>query len=743
MSKRNISRREFIDISKSTIIGATAAATVGRDLIKGKALHAKEKNLKIDGIKEKDGVQTIPSYCDVCFMTCGINVKVKDGKAIHLEGNERHPLSRGMLCPRGTAGLGQLYDPDRLKTPLMRTTFMGRQSYRAVSWDEALSYIAEKMQYIKKYYGPQSMALIKHGKAAAPWVQLWHAYGSGTEGHPSYAQCRGARDIGWILTYGDSVGSPERLALDKMKTIAFIGAHLGENMHNITVQDYTQGLQKGAQNIVVDPRYSTTASKAKYWLPIKAGTDIALLLAWTHVIIWENLYDKAFVQKNAVGFDELKAHVKDMTPEWAAPYTGIPAESIRASARLLGKNAPQSLVYPGRHYNWYGDDTQRARAVAILNALLGNWGRDDGIFLGDKFKIPKYSKTHKSHGHAKKAFDQLARYPFASDIPAQDMLAACIPGRYDSKKKEALVKGLIVFSTNLPHTVPNGNIVAEAAKHLDLFVAIDTMPAEVTGYADVVLPDTTYLERHDVLSNPTWREPFVAIRQPVVKPLYDSKPSWWIAKNLAQKLGLGEAFDYEEFSDVIDDQLKQVGSSIKDINEKHGVLKKPLKRKQMKFRTPSKKVELYSAQLKDAGFDPLPRFVPPLDAPAGYYRLIFGRAPQHTFSRTTNNPILNELYSENAVWVNKRIAELHGLRDGGYVVLVNHSGTKSNPIKVRATERIREDAVYMVHGWGRTDRRLRKAFRRGASDNHMITEYEVDPIMGATGHNVNFVTFVK
>jgi thiosulfate reductase/polysulfide reductase chain A len=621
---------------------------------------------------------------------------------------------------------------------------MGMQRYKAVSWDEALNYIANKMRRIVANHGRESMALIKHGKAGKPWVKLWHALGSKTEGHPSFSQCRGPRDIGWVLTYGDTVGSPERLALDKMKSIAFIGGHLGENMHNITVQDYTRGLHNGAQNIVVDPRYSTAASKAKYWLPIKPGTDTALLLAWTQVLIYEELYDKDFVANYTTGFDELKSHVKDMTPEWASPYTGLPADLIRKSARLLGQNAPHSMVFPGRHFSWYGDDTQRARAMAILNAILGNWGRDDGIFLGDRINVPKFSKEHKSHIKGKKAFEQMERYPYALDIPAQDLLAACIPGRYDPKKKEALVKGMIVVGSNLPYTIPNGDMVKEAAENLDLFVVVDNMPAEVTGYADVVLPDTTYLERYDVLSNSRWREPFVAIRQPVVKPMYNSKPSWWIAKELARRLGLGDAFPYDDFAEVIEDQLKQMGSSIKDINQKGGVLTRPpQKDKTLKFNTPSQKVELYSQRLKDQGMEPIPKFVLAKEPPVGFYRLIFGRTPQHTFTRTTNNPELFDLYDENSVWVNKKICELHGIRDGQYVVLASSAGARSKPIRVRATERVREDVVYMVHGFGRNDRRLRRSYGKGASDNALIQDYEVDPIMGGTGHQVNFVTFVK
>jgi thiosulfate reductase / polysulfide reductase chain A len=365
-----LTRRAFIDISKSALIagsvGLSAASMFGKT--------------EISAASKKENVRIVPSYCDVCFMTCGINVTVKNGKAIKIEGNPHHPISRGKLCPRGTGGLGQLYDPNRLKTPLIRTTRLGIQRFDSVSWDEAFDFIALKMNRIRRDFGPEALALLKHGKGATPFVDLWHALGSKTEGHASYAQCRGARDLGFKLTFGDSPGGIERVGLDKAKVVAFIGAHLGENMHNITVQDYTHGLRNGAQNIVVDPRFSTTAGKAKYWLPIKPGSDIALLLAWMHTLIYEDLYDKEYIEKNASGFELLKSHVKNTTPEWAAPHTSLPAKEIRATAIELGKAIPHALLFPGRRYAWYGDDTQRARAVAIVNALLGAWGSDSGFF---------------------------------------------------------------------------------------------------------------------------------------------------------------------------------------------------------------------------------------------------------------------------------------------------------------------------------------------------------------------------
>ena len=739
---KTINRRRFLDITKSAVFGS--AAVLGASGLSGRGASevlASQAQDRLAGGNR--GERIVHSYCDVCFMTCGINVRVRDGKAISIEGNPVHPISRGMLCPRGAGGIGQLYDPDRLKTPMIRTSYLGVQSFKSVSWDEALDLVAERLFAIKRKYGPQSLALIKHGKGADPFVKLWHALGSKTEAHPSYAQCRGARDLGWGLTFGTGPGGIERVGLDKAKVVAFIGGHLGENMHNVTVQDYTTGLRNGARNIVVDPRMSTTAAKAKYWLPIKPGTDTALLLAWIHVLIYDGLYDRQFVSEYTTGFAELKEHVKTTTPEWASSYTNLPADLIRKTATELGQAIPYSMLYPGRRFAWYGDDTQRARAMAIVNALLGAWGRDSGIFLGDQFKIPKFDHYPESHIKGKAAFNYKEKYPLGNSTPTQNIVEASIPGRYDINKKNALVKAWLVYECNVPYSVPDSSLLEEAVQNLEFLVAIDTMPSEITGYADVILPDTTYLERYDVLNSPPWREPFLSIRQPVVEPLHDSKPSWWIAQQLANRLWVEEIFPYNDYKEVIEYQLNKLGSSINDINKKGGVLLKPYRKPALKFRTPSGKVELFSEQLENAGYDPMPVFVEKEEVPNGFFRLLYGRAPQHTFTRTINNSMLLEVCPENEVWVNTKIARLYDLEDGSYVVLVNQSGVRSGRVKVNVTDRIRQDCVYMAHGFGREDRRLSKAFGRGASDNHLLTDYVTDPIMGATGSQVNFITFLK
>jgi thiosulfate reductase/polysulfide reductase chain A len=267
----------------------------------------------------------------------------------------------------------------------------------------------------------------------------------------------------------------------------------------------------------------------------------------------------------------------------------------------------------------------------------------------------------------------------------------------------------------------------------------------MAGWADVVLPESTYLERYDELNPELFRDPFVALRQPVVPSPHDQKPNWWIARELASKLGLGSFYPWQTIEEYLDYRLTGAGLSFAELKQK-GVIRgtpqpiyfddgvKP------EFATESGKIDFYSTTLRDKGFDPVPKFTRPAAPPPGTFRLIFGRAPVHTFGRTQSNPILNEMMEENEVWLNADVATRMGVAHGSYVTLKNQDGVVSNRVRVKATERIRPDCVYMVHGFGHTAVRLRRAFGKGASDAQLVTRYTTDPLMGGTGMNVNFVS---
>ncbi|HKJ00846.1 MAG TPA: molybdopterin dinucleotide binding domain-containing protein, partial [Longimicrobiales bacterium] len=233
--------------------------------------------------------------------------------------------------------------------------------------------------------------------------------------------------------------------------------------------------------------------------------------------------------------------------------------------------------------------------------------------------------------------------------------------------------------------------------------------------------------------------------------MYDTKPGWWIAKQLGMRMGLPNFFPWNTPEEYAESRLKPLGIDC-EILKTEGVVMGPRKPIYFEegavpeFWTDSGKIELFSQKLAAAGFDPLPVFRADdvEEPPPGYYRLLFGRAPMHTFGRTTNNELLLETGPENAVWVNTRVAAAWGLENGERIHLKNQDDVTSNfSAPVRVTEGIRPDCVYVVHGFGHESAKLRRAHGRGLDDSQLITRVKIDPIMGGTGMNVNFVTFVR
>jgi thiosulfate reductase / polysulfide reductase chain A len=719
-----LSRRKFLKISGATIAGASALAGAGKALAR---------------MPRAKGTRTVPTFCDICFWKCGAIAHVRDGQLWKVEGNPLDPLSNGRLCPRGTGGVGAHTDSDRLRSPLIRRKERGEEQWVEVTWDEALSHVAEKMQAIKSTYGPESLALFSHGIGGNFLKHTVKAYGSPNVAAPSFAQCRGPRDVGFRLTFGEDVSSPERTDIRNAECLVLIGSHLGENMHNTQVQEFAEAVGNGASIIVVDPRFSIAASKAKYYLPIKPGADLALLMAWMNVIVQEKLYDAEYVATYGFGFEQFAASITSYSPEWAYVETGIEPDLIRATAREMARHRPATLIHPGRHATWYGDDTQRSRAIALLNALMGSWGRKGGFYSPQSMDVPAYPYPAYPAPSKPKVDNPNGRYPFANEAITTGIREATITG------KPYPIKGWLVYATNLLQALPNEAETIRAMQALDLLVVVDVIPSETAGWADVVLPESVYLERYDDLNVEWFREPFVAIRQPVVDAPDDQKPNWWIARELAVKLGLKQYFPWATVEEYLRHRVTAAGLSWEELTTK-GIIRgkhQPVYYEEglpAEFPTPTGKIEFYSLQLAQAGFDPVPKPKRPEAGPPGSFRLLYGRAPVHSFSRTQTNPVLYDMMDENMVWVNAEVASRNGWKTGDWVQLRNQDGVLSNKVKILATERIRPECVYIVHGFGHTSRMLRKAFGKGASDSQLITRYAVDPLMGGTAMNVNFVT---
>jgi len=372
-----ISRRGFL---KGSAIG------VGALLFADRAIRSIGEGLTRFGMPapwyRKGEIKITYNYCDICPWRCGVVVKSVDGRVYKIDGNPHDPKSRGMLCARGQAGVSFNSDPDRLKQPLIRVGERGEGKFKNALWDEALDYSAQKLKALKEKYGPESLAIFGHTSGDYWFTDYFaQAFGTVNSAKPSVSMCTAPREEASILTTGRALGNHEPVDWENSRCIVLIGTHIGEDARNTMMQDLATARANGAKLIVVDPRYSSAAMKADFWLPIKPGTDTALLLAWTNVLIAEKMIDAEFIQKWTTGFDKLAAYVKEFTPEWAEKITDIPAEKIRATARELGRNRPNSVIVPGRHVVWYGNDTQRMRAVYIILGLLGSYGRPGGLYF--------------------------------------------------------------------------------------------------------------------------------------------------------------------------------------------------------------------------------------------------------------------------------------------------------------------------------------------------------------------------
>ena len=357
-----LSRRGFLQLGATTA-GALAVGQLLPPFVAQAAMDA--------GLLTASGDGYIPSMCEMCVWRCGLIAKVKDGRVVKLDGNPEHPHSKGHLCVRGQSGLMNTYDPDRVLSPLIRVGQRGEGKFRQATWDEALDLTASKMLEIKQKYGPEAMVFSStHNLSQPQFENLLYAFGSPNYG-TQRSLCFNAMIVANLMTYG--MEEPARIYDDQLQYIILTGRNLMEAISTSETGELSAAIQRGAKVIYLDPRFTKTAAKATEWLPIKPGTDLAFHLALLNVIVSEDLYNHEFVAAHTLGFDQLAQEVASYTPEWAAPLTEIPAETLRRIAREFAAAAPHALAHNGWRTSNFINSFQTQRAITILNALVGNW----------------------------------------------------------------------------------------------------------------------------------------------------------------------------------------------------------------------------------------------------------------------------------------------------------------------------------------------------------------------------------
>ena len=691
------------------------------------------------------GKRTVYSMCGMCAVRCPMEVTVEDGRVRWLQGNTHDKAIGASLCAKGAAGIAFEYDDQRPQTPLIRSGPRGAGQWRRASWDEALDYIADKLKDSVEAFGPRGIALSDRGGAFNDLARTFvKALGS-----PNYfnhdATCGGNVHNAARSIFGFSHAGlvPD---FKNAKHLVLYGRNIVESLMVKEVKAFMAAMAGGMRCTYIDPRASATAAKATRFWQVRPNSDYALNLALIHEVLKQGAYDKAFVERFVSGMDVLRAAVQDTTPEWQEPHTGVPAGELRDFVKEIAGQMPHVIFNPGWMTARHKQSFYVSRTALILNALMGNLETPGGFIIA---KRPEY--------YGRKSLKPLAgRVPAVTEPrvdgagtthptwdPAIGMLHQLFAAMETSKPYA--IGAYIAYRHDPITAMPDAEAVKRALDKLKLLVSIDVRYSETGWYSDVILPESTYLERANILAGLPGPVPVYAMRDQAIAPRFDSRPAWWIFREILRRTGEKEALDFESIEELWNYQLEGTGVTVAEMRESGVVGLAPAPklatRDQLKFRTPSGKIEIDSDLLKKAGLSAFPPYAARAAPTGDRFTLLFGRPPTLAHGQSLNNPILREIAPEQLLWIHPERAGPLGIRDGDEVE-VSGGGAYVGRLKAKVTPWIHREAVFMLHGYGAQVPLATRALGVGVADQRLQHGklYEFDP---AGGGNALTETIVR
>jgi len=661
------------------------------------------------------------NVCATCSVRCPIEVDVENGAVKHIWGNP-HLLGGRYLCPRGTAQKATQTDTERVRYPLIRDGERGSGKWRRASWDEALDYVADGLKAAIQKYGGESIVL---GDRGGPFNDLHKAFIKAL-GSPNY--------FNQHATCSNSVHNAHNgMAGQRRNTVAYdykncnytilYSRNILESVGTGEAKDFIDALERGMKFTYTDVRWNYTAAKADRFFMLRPGTDYAFNLGLINVIVREKLYDAEFVNSWVVGMRELSAFIEPHTPEWAEKETGIPAREIISIAHELADAKPAVILHQGWMTARNENDYYMRRSIYILYGLLGAYEAQGGLIFNKNETHCGFKPLRKFVDLPpkvdKRRFDGIGwKYKHLSpDYGLGQMLPYAILNEDPNP-----IKAFICYRFDPLSAFPDPEAFKEGLMKLDLLVSVDINYSHTAWVSDVILPEAMFLERTDPVIVKGGPKPALWIRRRAVEPKYDSKPKWWIIKQLAERLGIGQYFQYESIEELIDWQLQDMGFKLSDFDEKGfiGLTSKPIffDRKtglSEGFKTASGKLEFVTSILEKNGIPSFPHYVTPPSPPDGHYRLITGKIATHTQGTTLNNIYLNEIQSENKLWINRAEAEKLGIQDGD-LVEVSCDGIVQTA-RAGVSDYVHPEVVYTLHGYGREVPLQTRAYKKGMRDN--------------------------
>jgi anaerobic selenocysteine-containing dehydrogenase len=711
-------------------------------------------------------IKTVCCVCGLCG--CGIEVTVEDGKVVKVEGDKSHPESKGALCVKGRAIPEILYSPNRLQYPMKRVGERGEGKWERITWDEALGMISDRLQQVKKTYGPEAVCFQKGsghdnttGDVRSYLHRLANLFGTPNLTTPFY-NCYGPRVLNMFMMTG-AIPAPD---VENTRCTILWGINPKDSAlpRQMKIQD---AIERGAKLIVIDPRKTYFARKADIHLQPRPGTDGALALGFLRVIIEECLFDAAFVSKWVVGFEELKAMLMSDYPlENVERITGIPKADIQKAARLYAGTRP-SCIFLGNALDQHTNCSQGIRAITALIAITGNLDARGGNVVVLNARLGKNAVELHDMLPSEMVKKRLGSEYFLTRFEYTNLAHEPSVVRAILEETPYPVKAMLIIASNPMLTSPDTQRVRSALEKLDFLAVVDIVMSETARLADVVLPACTFLEETYYATyeagaylKPTYPG-LLMLRPAVVPPLYESQPEWQITCDLARKMGYGEYYPWQDVEQAIDYELKPTGVTVRDLKAHPegiqfpgpsflymifgnkgipgkvmiGLLNRTVfrkypnmyyKYKMMKFMTPSKKVEIFSKRLEDMGYDPLPVYREPFESLASdpalvrEYPIILSTGAKTTpyvHSQLRDIPSLRRIMPRNVIEVHPDTARECGVVNGDEVRVTTLRSSITCMASV--TDRILPGMAQLYHGF------------EDANANSLTDMGSLDPITGS------------
>jgi anaerobic selenocysteine-containing dehydrogenase len=768
----------------------------------------------------------VPTYCPLCVSRCGATATVEGERLVALRPDPAHPTGEA-ICVKGKAAPEIVHHAERLLHPLRRTAPKGAPDpgWEQISWDEALDTVATQLRAIAGEHGPESVVFGSASPSTSAmsdsvdWLtRLRRAFGS-----PNLVAamelCGWGRFQAPLYMFGEPVPGAYLPDLDNAGCILFWGYNPSvARLAHATAT--TAALRRGARLVVVDPRRVGLASKADQWLQVRPGTDGALALALTHVMIDNGWYDADFVRRwtnapllvaadgarllrasellpggdpehyvawdereglpvaydPAVGaygvdearlalsgaqqvgaiacrpvFDLVAAGCAAMGPDVAAGITGVPAAQIVETARLLWESRPLAF------YTWSGleqhsNSTQTVRAIGQLYALTGCLDAPGGNvqFAGvptnpvDGRELLPQEQRLKAIGLQARPLGT-ARYEF---VTGADLYTAILEGTpYHAR-------ALVNFGSNLVMAHGDSARGRDALASLDFFVHADLFPSPTAELADIVLPVTSPWECEALrvgFETSEAAQAHVQLRAPLVPPRGSARSDVQIIFGLATRLGLGEVFFGGDVDAARRHQLAPSGVTLEQLRAAPGGIRVPVRTRHRKyaegepprgFRTPTRKIELFSDVLAQHGYPPVAEFTEPAISPrsrpdlAARFPLVLTCAKSLRFAETQHRQVasLRRAAPEPEVELHPLAAEARGVEAGDWVRIETPDGGVRARAKLNA--KLAPDVVCAQHGWWQACAELGlpayPAYGEDSANLNLVLRQEpADPIGGS------------